>query len=102
MQINNNFTALKTVIAWVLQISICGTHLSNLFMNNIALIMTEAMPNDETDDIKLFSIGKDIDKIKVILSIGFTIVTNCFLENFLNSKNITLCVLQKIDKLIVN
>ena len=40
------------------------------------------------DDNKLFIIGKDINKVKVILAKDFVIVTNLFHENFmvLNSK----------------
>ena len=88
VQINNNFSATKIVIAGVSQGPIDGPILFNLFINDSVLFLTETMLSSYADDNNLFSIGKDINKVKDTLAKGFGIVTNWFHENFmvLNSK----------------
>ena len=88
VQINNNFSATKSVIAGVPQGSIDGPLLFNLFINNLVLFLTETMLSNYADDNKLFSIGRDFNKVKDTLAKDFGIVTNWFYENFvvLNSK----------------
>ena len=86
VQINNNFSATKSVIAGVPQGSIDGPLLFNLFINDLVLFLTETMLSNYADDNNLFSTGRDLNK--VTLAKDFGIVTNWFYENFmvLNSK----------------
>ena len=88
VQINNNFSATKSVIAGVPQGSIDGPLLFNLFINDLELFLTETMLSNYADDNNLFSIGRDLNKVKDTLAKDFGIVTNWFYENFmvLNSK----------------
>ena len=83
VQINNNFIATKTVIVEVPQGSINRPLLFNLFINDLVLFLTETMLSNYADDNNLFSIGKDINKVKDTLAKDFGIVTNWFYENFM-------------------
>ena len=67
VRINKNFSATKTVIAGVPQGSIDEHFLFDLFINDHAFFLTETMSSNYTDDNGLFSIGKDINKVKNIL-----------------------------------
>ena len=88
VQINNNFSATKSVIAGVPQGSIDGPLLFNLFINDLVLFLTETMLSNYADDNNLFSIGRGLNKVKDTLAKDFGKVTNWFYENFmvLNSK----------------
>ena len=88
VQINNNFSATKSVITGVPLGSIDGPLLFNLFINDLVLFLTETMLSNYADDNNLFSIGRDLNKVKDKLAKDFGIVTNWFYENFmvLNSK----------------
>ena len=88
VQINSNFSATKTVIAGVPHGSIDAPFLFNLFINDLVLFLTETMLSNYTDDNNLFSLGKDINKVKDTLAKDFRIGTNWFYENLmvLNSK----------------
>ena len=88
VQINNNFSATKSVIAGIPQGSIDGPLLFNLFINDLVLFLTETMLSNYADDNSLFSIGRDLNKVNDTLAKDFGIVTNWFYENFmvLNSK----------------
>ena len=61
VQTNNNFNATKTVIAGVLQGSIDGPLLFNLFINDLVLFLTETMLSNYADDNNLYIIEKDIN-----------------------------------------
>ena len=78
VQINNNFSATKSVIAGFPQGSIDGPLLFNLFINDLVLFLTETMLSNYADDNNLFSIRRDLNKVK-----DFGIVTNWFYENFM-------------------
>ena len=88
VQINNNFSATKSVIVGVPQGSIDGPLLFNLFINDLVLFLTETMLSNYADDNNLFSIGRGLNKVKDTLAKDFGKVTNWFYENFmvLNSK----------------
>ena len=88
VQINNNFSAAKTVIVGVPKGSIDRPVLFNLFINDFVLHLVETMLSNYSDDNNLFRIGKDINKVKDTLAKALGIVTNWFYENFmiLNSK----------------
>ena len=68
MHINSNFNAAKTIITGVSQSSIDGPLLFNLFMNDLLLFQTETMLSNYVDDNNLFSIGKDVGKVKDTLA----------------------------------
>ena len=55
VQINNNFSATKTVIAGVLQGPIDGPLFLNLFINDLVLFLTDTMLSNYADDNNLFS-----------------------------------------------
>ena len=61
VQTNNKFNAAKTVIAGVLQGSIDGPLLFNLFINDLVLFLTETMLSNYADDNNLYIIEKDIN-----------------------------------------
>ena len=61
VQTNNNFNAAKTVIAGVLQGSIDGPLLFNLFINDLVLFLTETVLSNYADDNNLYIIEKDIN-----------------------------------------
>ena len=88
VQINNNFSATKSVIAGVPQGSLDGPLLFNLFINDLVLFLTETMLSNYAYDNNLFNIGRDLNKVKDTLAKDFGIVTNWFYQNFmvLNSK----------------
>ena len=82
-QNNSNFSTAKTIISRILQRSIDGPLLFKLFINDLALYLTETMLSNYDDDNNLFSIGKDINEVKDTLAKDFRIVTNWFYENFM-------------------
>ena len=67
VQINNNFSATITVIPGVLKGSVDRPILFNLFINDLVLFLTETILNNYADDNNLFSIRKDINKVKMDL-----------------------------------
>ena len=58
--------------------SIDGTLLFDLFINDLVHYLTKIMLSNYADDNNLFSIGKDIDKVKDTLAKHFGIITNWF------------------------
>ena len=68
VQINSNFNTAKAIITGISQSSIDGPLLFNLFMNDLVLFQTETMLSNYVDDINLFSIGKDVGKVKDTLA----------------------------------
>ena len=87
VEINNNFSAPKTVMAGAPQGSIDGSLLFNLFINEIVLFLRETMLRNYADDNNQFSIGKDINKVNDTLAKGFEIMTYCFYKNFMVLKS---------------
>ena len=83
VQNNSNFSTAKTIISGILQRSIDGHLLSKLFINDLALYLTETMLSNYDDDNNLLNIGKDINEVKDTLAKDFRIVTNWFYENFM-------------------
>ena len=74
VQTNNNFSATKTIISGAPQDSIDGPF--NLFINDLVLFLKQTMLSNYADDNNLFSIGKDINKVKDTLAKDIGIVTN--------------------------
>ena len=100
LQTNSNFIAAKTIIAGVSQSSIDGPTLFKLFINDHVLFLTKTMLSNYNDN-NLFSIEKDVSKVKDTLPKDFGIVTNLFYENFmvLYSKNCHfMCIGRDVEK----
>ena len=83
VKINNNFSATKSVIAGFPQGSIDGPLLFKLLINDLVLFLTESMLSNYADDNNLFSIRRDLNKVKDTLAKDFGIVTNWFYGNFM-------------------
>ena len=84
---SDNFSAKKIFIVGVLQGSNHEPFLIHLFINDLAFVFTEAILSDYVDNNNLFSIGKDIGKIKALLAKYFGAVTNWFHENVMVLKS---------------
>ena len=101
VQINSTFNAAKTIITAVSKSSIDGPLLFNLFMNDLVLFQTETMLSSYVDDNNLFSIEKDVGKVKYTPAEDLGIVTNWFYENFMvsNSKKCHfICIGRDVEK----
>ena len=83
VQINNKFSSESTVIAGVPQGSIDGPLLFNLFINDLTFFIQYCTLSNYADDNNLFSMGKNKDEIKNILSSDFRVVNDWFYENFI-------------------
>ena len=71
------------VIAGVPQGSMDRTLLFNLFINDLTFFIQYCTLSNYADDNNLFSMGKNKDEIKNILSSDFRVVNDWFYENFM-------------------
>ena len=78
VQINNKFSSENIVVAGVSQGSIDGPLLINLFINDLIFFMQYCSLSNYVDDNNIFSMGKNKDEIKNILSSHFRIVNGWF------------------------
>ena len=83
VQNNNKFSSEDIVIAGVSQGSIDGPLLFNLFINDLIFFIQYCTLSNYADDNNLFSMGKNKDEIKNILSSDFRVVNDWFYENFM-------------------
>ena len=83
VQINNKFSSLKEIIAWVPQGSIDGPRLFNLFMNDIFLFVCFSTLSNHADDKNLFATGTDIQLINQMLLSDLMTVNKWFYEKFM-------------------
>ena len=100
VHINNKFSSESNVIARVWQGSIDGLLLFNLFINDHVFFIQYCALRNYADDNNLFSMGKNKDHVKTLLSSDFKIINNWFYENFmvLNPENSHfMCIGKKID-----
>ena len=74
VKINNKFSSEDILIVGVRQGSIDGSLLFNLFINDRIIFIQYCTLSNYDDDNNLFSMGKNKDEIKNILSSDFRVV----------------------------
>ena len=83
VQINNKFSSLREVTAGVPRVSIDGSLLFNLFINDLLLFICFGALSNYADDNDLFATGTDIQIINQMLLSDFRTVNSWFYENFM-------------------
>ena len=83
VQINNKISSLIETIAVVLQGSINGPLLFNLFINDLFLFICFSTLSNYADDNNLFATGTDTQLINQMVLSDFRTVNNWFYENFM-------------------
>ena len=83
VKINNKFSSERDVIAEVLQGSIDGLLLFNLFINNLVSFAEECILSNYVDDNNFSISGEDKELIKSMLSSDFMIVEDWFFKNYM-------------------
>ena len=73
----------EKIITGVLQGSILGLLLFNIFLNDLFLFVENSDLSNYADDNTLYSSGNDLEKVKQTLSQEFEIVTKRFYENYI-------------------
>ena len=87
VQINNNFSSLKEVIAEVPQVSVDGPLFFNLFINDLFLFICFSTLSNYADDNNSFVTGTEIQLINQMLLSDFRTVSNWFYEKFMILKH---------------
>ena len=83
VQINNKISSLIEAIAGVLQGSIDGPLLFNLFINDLFLFICFSTLSNYADDNNLFATRTDTQLINQMFLSDFRTVNNWFYENFM-------------------
>ena len=81
---NNNFGSYEKVQAGVLQGSIDGPLLFNLFIDDLVLFLSETLLSNYADDNNLYSTGKELNIIKEKFRKDFKVITDRFFENYVS------------------
>ena len=83
VQINNKFSSERDVIPGVLQGSIDGPLLFNLFINDLTFFIEQCILSNYANDNNSSISGEDKELIKSMLSSDFMIVEDWFFENYM-------------------
>ena len=90
--VNNNFSVWKDIFAGVLQGSILGPLMFNIYINNILLFPDNGCLSNYADDITLYSIGENHNN-KNILNKNFLSLQKCFYDNYIVLNSSKCCYL---------
>ena len=80
VRVNNNFSSWEKIIAGVLQGSILGPLLFNIFINGLYLFVSSSFLSNYADDNTLYASGFNLVQVKNCLSTDFDAVTKWFYE----------------------
>ena len=81
VRVNSNFSIRKEIISGVPQVSLLGSLLFDIFLNDLFLFVKNSDLSNNADDNTLYSSGNDLEKVKQTLRQDLEIVTKWFYEN---------------------
>ena len=81
VRVNNNFSSSENIIAGVLQSSILGPLLFNIFINDLFLFVSSSNLSNYADDNTLHASGFNIEEVQNCLRTDFDAVTKWFYGN---------------------
>ena len=97
IRVNSNFSSWKEIIARVLQGSILGPLLFNIFVNDLFLFVSSSNLSNYADDNTLYTSGYDLKEVKEVLLNDLNKVTEWFFENDM-ALNAGKCYFMCLDK----
>ena len=80
---NCNFSSWQEIIAEVLQSSISGPLLFNIFVNDLFPFVSSSSLSNYADDNTLYTSSYDLKEVKEVLLNDLNKVTEWFLENYM-------------------
>ena len=83
IRVNSNFSSWQEIIARVLQGSILGPLLFNIFVNDLFLFVSSSNLSNYADDNTLYTSGYNLKEVKEVLLNDLNKVTEWFFENYM-------------------
>ena len=83
VRVNKTFSEWERITTGVLQGSILGPLLFNIFLNDLFLFISNASLSNYADDNALYTFGNNLKKIKDNLRSSFDTVYQWFYENYM-------------------